>query len=126
MPPIVPLLLFHHHHPVRYLTLLRLLPMAKRLPPIDPRRYRYCSSWESMAMMRIERMLIQCCSRLVDFYYYYYSPQLLVVDYCQLCIPFAWTSRRKEEMERCAVMSIRVGGEPAKIQMKEMMCENEK
>jgi hypothetical protein len=56
--------------------------------------------------MRIEMMLIQCCSRLVDYYYYYYySPLLLVVDYCQLYIPFAWTSRRKEEMERCAVMS---------------------
>jgi hypothetical protein len=77
---------------------------------------------------RIEMMLIQCCSRLVDYFYYCYSPQLLVVDYCQLYIPFAVTSlsRRKEEMERCAVMSIRVGGEPAKIQMKEMMCENEK
>jgi hypothetical protein len=48
-----------------------------------------------MAMMRIERMLIQCCSRLVDFYYYYYSPQLLVVDYCQLYIPFAWTSQKE-------------------------------
>jgi len=40
-------------------------------------------------MIMIEMMLIQCCCRLVDLNYYYYSLQLLVVDYCQLYIPFA-------------------------------------